>query len=106
VAYIHFAVENPTHYQLMFGKGVFNWSDHPGLRTAGSAAFGEVVKIIQICQQEKKIKPGAPLELAYVAWAAAHGLSSLLIDGRIKKPYNVDELAHLTIQTLLEGLRP
>ena len=105
VAYIHFAVENPTHYQLMFGKRPFEWQNHPGLATEASAAFGEVLKIIREAQQEDKMKPGSPHDLAYVAWAMIHGWVSLLIDGLVRDRGNMAELTHLTVQTLVEGMQ-
>jgi hypothetical protein len=58
-----------------------------------------------MCQQENKIKPGAPRELAYVVWAAAHGLSSLIIDGQIRNTGNLEELIHLTVYTIFEGMK-
>ncbi|MBN1991057.1 MAG: WHG domain-containing protein, partial [Anaerolineae bacterium] len=98
-------VENPTHYRLMFGKEISEWQDYPGLMQAAGTALGEVVKIIQECQQENKVKPGSPRHLAQVAWAMIHGWVSLLIDGRIRGKQNMEELTDLTIQTLLEGLK-
>jgi AcrR family transcriptional regulator len=105
VAYIHFAVENPTHYRLMFGKKPFEWQNHPGLAVAASAAFGEVMKIIREAQQENKMKPGSPHDLAYVAWAMIHGWVSLCIDGLVRNTVNIEELTHLTVQMLLEGMK-
>jgi hypothetical protein len=45
------------------------------------------------------------IKVAYVVWAATHGLSSLIIDGRIRDTGNLEELVHLTVHTVLEGMK-
>lgn len=104
VAYVVFAVENPTHYRLMFGQEVGDFGAYPGLAAAARAAFNEVVAVIQWCQQEKAIKSGPPAKLAQTAWAMAHGLSLLIIDGRIRGADNNEDLIKAASQSLLEGI--
>lgn len=104
VAYVEFAIENPTHYRLMFGPEVANYGDHPGLAAAARAAFNEVVSIVQRYQQEGEIESGSPIKLAHTAWAMAHGLSLLIIDGRIPASDNVGELVRFAFRALLGGI--
>jgi len=104
LAYVEFAVENPTHYRLMFGQEVFNWQDHPSLVGAASGVFDEVFETVRACQQENKIKPGQPRQTALAAWALAHGLSLLLIEGRIPASGNVRRLVELAFESLLTGI--
>ena len=58
LVYVEFAVENPTHYRLMFGQEVLNRQEYPGLADAAEVIRNETVAVIQQCQQEQKIKPG------------------------------------------------
>lgn len=104
VAYIQFAVDNPTHYRLMFSGEIASPEAYPDLATAGKAVFDTLVTTIQQGQVEHKIKSGEPRTLAYVAWATVHGLSSLLIDKQIRNLTHVQELATFTTQTLLDGI--
>jgi AcrR family transcriptional regulator len=106
VAYIQFAVDNPTHYRLMFSGQPASPETYPELATAGKAVFDILVTTIQQCQAENKIKSGEPRALAYIIWATVHGLSSLLIDKQIRNLTDVEELATFTTQTLLDGLTP
>lgn len=106
VAYIQFAVDNPTHYRLMFSGEPAGPKAYPDLAIAGKAVFDTLITAIQQCQAENKIKSGEPRALAYVVWATVHGLSSLLIDKQIRNLTDVEELATFTTQTLLDGLTP
>ncbi len=104
VAYVEFAIENPTHYRLMFGREVSNFRDHPDLAAAARAAFSEVVSMVQRYQQENTIESDSPIKLAHTAWALAHGLSTLIIDGRIRASDDVGQLTRFAFQALLEGI--
>lgn len=84
VAYIQFAVANPTHYRLMFSSETAAVASHPNLETTAKAVFDTLVTSIQQCQTTNKMRADDPRSLAYVAWASVHGLSSLLIDDALK----------------------
>ncbi len=103
LAYVEFAVENPTHYRLMFGQEVFNWQDHPSLVAAADGVFDEVFATVRVCQQENKIKPGEPRQTALAAWALAHGLSLLLVEGRLPAG-RARQLAETAFESLLTGI--
>lgn len=105
VAYVQFAIDNPTHYRLMFGQEVSNFLDYPDLAAAARTAFNEVVSMVQRSQQAQVLKPDPPAKLAHTAWAMAHGLSLLIIDGRIRGDGNVEDLIEAAFQSLLEGIR-
>ena len=110
VAYVHFAVEKPTHYRMMFGDSIFSpekykWGDFPGLATAANAAFDEVVQIIQKCQQAGAVMAGDVQYMSIVAWASIHGLASLYIDGSLARVNDIDRLVDFNIQILSNGLQ-
>ncbi len=103
--YVRFALENPAHYRLMYGKEAVARQDLPELREAGNALFEQLVDVIQAYQDRGGIKRQDSRAQAYVAWSAVHGLASLLIDGQITAAIDVDELIRQTTQTVLDGMR-
>lgn len=103
--YVRFALENPAHYRLMYGKEALERQDLPELREAGNALFERLVEEIRAYQDSGLIKRQDPRTQAYVAWSAVHGLASLLIDGQILTAVDVDELIRQTTQTVLDGMR-
>ncbi len=104
--YVRFALENPAHYRLMYGKEALARKDQPALREAGDALFDQLVSVIQQYQRSGAIKRQDPQAQAYVAWSAVHGLASLLIEGQILDTVDVDELIQQTTRTMMEGMRP
>jgi len=103
--YVRFALENPGHYRLMYGKEAITREDRPELREAANALFDELVGIVRTHQQNGTIKRQDPHQQAYVAWGAVHGLASLLIEGQILTAVDVDGLIRQTTSTLLDGMR-
>lgn len=104
IAYIQFAVDNPTHYRLMFNGDIIDPEAYPDLAETQKSVFALLVTAIQQCQAENKIKPGEPLILAYTVWSTIHGLSSLLIDKQIRSRSDIQELAFSTTKFLLDGI--
>jgi AcrR family transcriptional regulator len=103
--YVRFALENPAHYHLMYGKEAITRRDVPELRESADALLALLVGVIRAHQRNGSIKRGNPEALAYTAWSAVHGLASLVIEGQIEATVNVDELIRQTTRTLLDGLR-
>ncbi len=103
--YVRFALENPAHYRLMYGKEALTREDIPELREAGFALFEEMVAVIRAHQRSGGLKRQDPRVQTYVAWSALHGLASLWIDGHILVYEDVDELIRHTTRTVLEGMR-
>jgi AcrR family transcriptional regulator len=103
-AYVRFATENPGHYRLMYGREAIARREVPALQRAADATYDELVALIEGGQAAGVLRPGDAGALAYVAWATVHGLASLLVDGQMEAPDDVERLARLTARTLLEGL--
>jgi AcrR family transcriptional regulator len=49
--YVRFAVENPAHYRLMYGKEALTRQDRPELSEAAIALFEQLVSVIQAHQK-------------------------------------------------------
>ena len=103
--YVRFALENPGHYRLMYGKEAITREDRPELREAANALFDELVRVVRTYQRSGTIKRQDPHLQAYVAWGAVHGLASLLIEGQILTAVDVDGVIRQTTSTLLDGMR-
>ena len=71
-AYVHFALEHPQRFRLMFG-GALDFEKYPGLRTAADAAYQLLVLAFKDLPRPELAAAGA--------WALVHGLSHLLLDG-------------------------
>ena len=77
VAYVEFALEHPTHYHLMFGAVLGDFSDYDMLKTAAEACFTRVTEV----QHELVTTRGLELDeqrFAGVVWAGVHGIASLM----------------------------
>ena len=103
--YVRFALENPAHYRLMYGKEAMARESLPELREAGRDLFEQLVEVFRAYQASGGIRRQDPRAQAYVAWSAVHGLASLLIDRQIMSAVDVDALIRQTTQTVLDGMR-
>lgn len=103
--YVRFALENPAHYRLMYGREALTREDLPELREAANAMFEQLVGLIQAHQRTGEIRRQDPRALAYVAWSAVHGLAALWIDGQIQATDDIDGLIRQTTRTVLDGMR-
>jgi AcrR family transcriptional regulator len=82
-AYVRFALDNPSHYRVMFGV----WSSREqdsALRTAGARAFQLLVDALTALRRDGILRADAsPDQIARYVWAAVHGIAMLGIDGRL-----------------------
>lgn len=81
-AYIHFALDNPELYRLMFGPMLSPDDDFPELEAAGSTAFNVIVSLVQRGIDSGEFVDKDPLLVANSTWAMVHGISSLMLDRR------------------------
>ena len=103
--YVRFALENPAHYRLMYGREALTREDLPELREAAEGLFEQFVGVIRAHQRSGTIKRQNPRAQAYVAWSAVHGLASLVIEGQIRGTDDIDGLIRQTTRTVLDGMR-
>ena len=103
--YVRFALENPAHYRLMYGKEALTREDVPELREAAEGLFEQFVGVIRAHQRSGTIRRQDARAQAYVAWSAVHGLASLVIEGQIQGTDDIDGLIRQTTRTVLDGMR-
>jgi AcrR family transcriptional regulator len=106
VAYVQFAADNPSHYETMFGGFLADWSRYPDLIANGDAAFNILVETIRREQQDGKIAPGDPIELAEITWSLSHGIATLGMAQHLSRtPTSVEDLAVMGCRFLEDGMR-
>ena len=71
-AYVHFALEQPQRFRLMFG-GVLPLGKYPELSGAAKGAYSALVEAFKDLPR--------PELAAAAAWSLVHGLAHLLLDG-------------------------
>jgi AcrR family transcriptional regulator len=81
VAYIHFARERPSLFRLMFGSTIERKSRYPALNEAGTACFNALRQVVSAA--EFFAGDAAANDVALACWSLVHGLSALIVDGRL-----------------------
>lgn len=76
-AYIRFATENPTAYQLMFGSVIEDFSEYDMLANAAEASYAVVLGVLEKVAAQRPDLGMSAVELGSVVWSAVHGISSL-----------------------------
>jgi AcrR family transcriptional regulator len=105
VAYIRFAMANPSHYRVMFGGFVDDGPRDDDLMRESTAAFQALVDAIVALQQEGAVRKDDALQLAQFIWAVVHGMSMLIIDGQLahhRAP--LDDLIQFAVERINTGV--
>jgi AcrR family transcriptional regulator len=105
VAYIRFAMANRSHYRVMFGGFVGDQPRDEDLMRESTAAFQALVDAIVALQTNGAVRKDDPLLLARFLWAAVHGVSMLIIDGRLShQQTSIDELIEFAVERINTGI--
>ena len=105
VAYIRFAMGNPSHYRVMFGGFVDDGPRDDDLMRESTAAFQALVDAIVALQHEGAVRKDDALQLAQFIWAVVHGVSMLIIDGQLahhRAP--IDDLIQFAVERINTGV--
>jgi AcrR family transcriptional regulator len=81
VAYVLFAREQPSLFRLMFGPTIERKSEHPALNEAGNACFDALRQAVAAAKFFAS--DAAANDVALACWSLVHGLSALIVDGRL-----------------------
>lgn len=105
-AYVHFAVEHPAHYRVMFG-GAFqkNEKDCQEAEAAGNA-FQALVDALAELQRRGLARPDDPRRLAQYIWAVVHGIAMLAVDGMVSSRDELDRLLAFACERVRTGILP
>ncbi len=104
VAYVRFALQNPSHYRVMFGGFVGSREPKGTLAVEGPAALQTLVDALVAQQKAGLVRKDDPLQLAHFVWATVHGISMLAIDGMLGKTSDAEELARYANGRIRAGI--
>lgn len=106
-AYVHFGVENPEHYRIMFMRR----QDHRPEQYAAeqvmeTGLFGVVLPVVQRGIDEGRFRPELtdPLMIAWVLWMAVHGITSAAVAMPNFPAPPLDVQLQATIDAIFHGL--
>jgi len=106
-AYIHFATQNPSLYELMFGSTLWkNNLDNQSLKDIAYPSFQYQLTMTELWQQQGILNAQEnTLRVAQVTWATLHGLAMLFIDGIYTHDTNIDEMCECAVNLFtLKGI--
>jgi AcrR family transcriptional regulator len=106
VAYIRFAVANPSSYRVMFGGFVGPKGCEPELDAEGAGAFQALVDALAALQRDGVVRGDDTAQMARFVWAVVHGVAMLGIDGQLREPGAVEELMRYALERLRTGIEP
>jgi AcrR family transcriptional regulator len=104
VAYVRFAVANPSHYRVMFGGFVDPKSCDPELAAEAAGAFQALVDALAALQHDAIMRADDTAKMARFVWAVVHGVAMLGIDGQLREPGAVEELSRYALERLRTGI--
>ena len=105
VAYIHFALEHPAHYRIMFGGFVTSPKDAGDRHDPDGDAFQVLVDAIVEQQRRRIVRPDDPRQLALYIWSVVHGIAMLALDGLLPAAMDADALIRFANERLRSGIR-
>ena len=104
VAYIRFAVANPSHYRVMFGGFVDPRVLEPELAAEAGGAFQALVDALAALQRDAVVRADDTALMARYVWAVVHGVAMLGIAGQLHEPNGVEELMGYALERLRTGI--
>jgi AcrR family transcriptional regulator len=104
VAYVRFAVTNPSHYRVMFGGFLDPKACDPELATEAEGSFRVLVDALAALQRDAILRGDDTVTMARFIWAMVHGVAMLGIDGQLPEPGGVGELTRYAIERVRTGV--
>jgi AcrR family transcriptional regulator len=103
--YRRFALDNPHFYAIMFEDAVARSKNSEAVGEHSAAAFGTVLRMVELLAAAGVIAAPDPAEVAQQVWAAAHGAVALELKGHVLTP-DPERTYRAFLETLLRGLAP
>ena len=80
--YVDFALSHPAHFKLMFRSEHVREDRHDEARACAQGAY-DVLE--QVAREVAAVTGHGERELALTAWSMVHGLSTLMLEGKLDK---------------------
>ncbi len=85
-AYVGFALNHPARFKLMFRSELVDAARHEQAQACAQAAFEVLVSVVDDPPAGRAgARKASPMVLA--AWSLAHGLSTLLLEGKLDRHF-------------------
>jgi AcrR family transcriptional regulator len=114
-AYVQFGMDNPALYKLMFASEELpaKRDQFPELMEAGAKAFETLTGMLGRMQQRGFLRTGDVDGYGLTVWAHVHGLTSIIISGRIDcigehvaaRNFSPAEAVQMSLSGILKGLQ-
>jgi AcrR family transcriptional regulator len=103
--YRKFALDNPHFYAIMFEDSLLHEHDNPEVSEHAQAAFGALVRAVELAAAADVIAAPDPLEAAQQIWSAVHGAVALELKGLVLTP-DPKRTYQAFLETVIRGLGP
>jgi AcrR family transcriptional regulator len=103
--YRAFGLANPNFYAIMFEDAIPREHSSPEVETHAKAAFGALVRLVELTAASGAIIAPDPAEVAQQIWSAVHGAVALELKGLVLTPDPVATYKTF-LSTLIRGLSP
>jgi AcrR family transcriptional regulator len=103
--YRRFALDNPHFYAIMFEDAVLHEQDNEEVGEHAQAAFGALVRAVELCAAAGVLAATDPIEAAQQIWSAVHGAVALELKGLVLTP-DPQYTYRVSLDTLIRGLSP
>jgi len=104
-AYVQFAVEQPSHYRVMFGGFIESAAKDDEFLGEARAAFQVLVDALVEQQNTGAIRRDEPVLMARFVWALVHGTALLVIDGQLPEAAQRETLEQYAFERLYASIR-
>ncbi|MFJ6637116.1 TetR/AcrR family transcriptional regulator [Streptomyces sp. NPDC091376] len=98
-AYVHYALDHPALFRLMFSRPCS--PAHPEVRAAGDAAYAAISARVGTDAPQESHEP-----LLAGWWSLVHGLASLVLYGKLPRGGDIEEIDELVRGAVTAMCRP
>jgi AcrR family transcriptional regulator len=103
--YREFALANPSFYAIMFEDAIPHERDSAEVHEHAYAAFGALVRTVELAAAAGVIAAPQPIEAAQQIWSGVHGAVALELKGLVLTPDPAATYREF-METLIRGLAP
>lgn len=103
--YLHFAVEHPERYELMFGRTLWkSGTPSPELKAVAYGSFRHYAERLSELVAGRLPNGTSALRVAQASWATVHGLCRLLIDGIYVNREDMEAVCEQSVSLIMAAL--
>lgn len=104
VAYVRFALDNPTLYRVMFMERPELGMEHTLSEVAADDGFGVLTRAVRDLAAQGRIGSHSVEEASLICWMGVHGLATMAVSMQLMPPEQLVGMARRLSQVLQEGL--